>query len=265
MEKDCQSTSLHALTAGGFAALGRVATALGEDDDATRFASLAGEIGEAVRLHFWDEREGAFRDGIKDGEPIDSHYPISSALPSLLGLTSPEQERRLGDYFSRALDRIEGENKAMFTSPYGGFYVLGALYRAGRAGLAERFIRHGWSRMVLAGADTAWEHFTDEASQCHAWSGGPTYYLSSQALGVRLGFPVPRGPESVEIAPQAETLAWARGVVPHPAGPIRVDWRVEGDDLRVECSVPDGVEWRVAPRGRLADKRLWVNGELREQ
>jgi hypothetical protein len=50
--------------------------------------------------------------------------------------------------------------------------------------------------------------------------------------------------------------------VPHPRGDIDVDWRIEGDLLRLTVSVPDGVGFRVEPRGRLAELRLEVNGQV---
>ena len=64
------------------------------------------------------------------------------------------------------------------------------------------------------------------------------------------------------IAPRADSLSWARGTVPHPRGDIRVDWRIDADLLRLSVSVPDGVRYRVEPRGRLASLRLELNGQL---
>jgi len=95
---------------------------------------------------------------------------------------------------------------------------------------------------------------------CHAWSSGPTFYLSSQVLGVDLGFPVPRDPARLVIAPTSDTLSWAAGVVPHPRGTVSVSWRREGQALHLTCAVPRGVRWTVRPGGALAGLRLWSNG-----
>jgi alpha-L-rhamnosidase len=120
-------------------------------------------------------------------------------------------------------------------------------------------MRREWGRMALEGSDTVWENFDADASLCHAWAGAPTYHLSTKVLGVPLNFPELTGSDELIIAPQSESLAWARGVVPHAAGPIRVEWRIDGEYLRVNCDVPKGIKWRVAPLGRLRAKKLIVN------
>jgi alpha-L-rhamnosidase len=263
MEKTCRNTALHAAACGALETLSRLAERLGSKKDQHRYAEAASGLAAAMRKTFWDSGVGAYRDGTKGGKPIDSHFLCSSAWPSVFGLTTDAQERHLREYFDRTLDDLGSEAKQMLTSPYGAFYVLGALYRNGNVDLAERFMRGAWSRMVLAGADTTWEHFSDSDSQCHAWSGSPTFYLSTQMLGVDLGWPVSSDPSRVRIAPASETVEWARGVVAHPAGPVRVAWRIEGERLIVDCDVPDQVRWSVEPQGRLANKQLWVNGRRR--
>ena len=265
MPRDSINCCMHALMAAGLAALGRLARRLGKETDARRYARLSRQVAAVVRNVFWDDKAGAYRDGLDpDKQPINQHLCASSGWPSLFGITTPAQEARLREHYRQRLAELGdagAEMKQMETSPYGAFYLLGAMYRQGHADIAEWFMRLAWSRMILAGADTAWEHFTPESSLCHAWSGAPTYYLSSQALGVPLGFPEPLDPEEIVIAPQSATLEWARGMVPHPAGPVYVEWRIENGRLMVTCDVPRGVRWRVRPRGRLAELELWVNGK----
>jgi alpha-L-rhamnosidase len=265
MVRDSTNCCMHALMAEGFAALGRLAGRLGETDDARKYAKLSKQIAALVRHVFWDEKTGAYRDGFtKDEKPIRQHLCASSGWPSLFGITTPAQEESIRAHYLKRLAELgdaDAEMHKLETSPYGAFFLLGAMYRQGHADIAEWFIRLAWSRMILAGADTAWEHFTDESSLCHAWSAAPTYYLTSQALGVPLGFPEPLDPKELVIAPQSATLEWARGLVPHPVGPVYVEWRVEGARLMVTCDVPQGVRWSVRPRGRLAEKELWVNGK----
>ena len=60
----------------------------------------------------------------------------------------------------------------------------------------------------------------------------------------------------VVVAPQSETLEWARGTVPHPLGEIEVRWQVRGDTLFIDVGAPDGVTVEIAPRGRLAKLKL---------
>lgn len=256
------NAAMHALYAQGFAALARLAELLGKKGDAKRYREVAASVVKTVRRFFWDSARGAYRDGLDQKlKPLREYHSASSAWPSLYGMTSSAQEKQLVEHFAARLPNVGVALKGDETSPYGGFYILGALYRHGHVEVAERFMRDGWGKMIEAGADTAWEHFTDESSQCHAWSGAPTYYLLTGTLGVPLGFPEPLDPKRITIAPQAESLTWARGRVPHPLGTIEVDWRIEGDRLMVDYTAPKGVKCTVVPRGRLAKKELWVNGK----
>src|SRR6185312_10149699 len=105
--------------------------------------------------------------------------------------------------------------------------------RHGHARAAEAYMRRYWAPMLEDPEGTLWEHFDRSGSSSHAWSAAPTYYLSTEVLGVRLGYPTPEGLDNVTIAPRADSLSWARGVVPHPRGNISVDWRADGQVLHL--------------------------------
>ncbi|MGB3619300.1 MAG: alpha-L-rhamnosidase C-terminal domain-containing protein, partial [Catalinimonas sp.] len=269
IDKEAELTTLHVLIARSLRSMSRVAERLDKPADARRYAQQADELTAYIQTKFWDEAKGAYRDGFNaDGTPIDNHYAISSAWAVLFDVATPAQTERILDHLEAELEDIGEEARNRKVTPYGGFYVLGALYKHGRPDVAERFVRKYWARMIDYLDDTAWENFSSGidggGTLSHAWSGGPTYYLTTQTLGVDLGFPTPAAPDEVLIAPQAEGIDWARGTVPHPQGAVEVDWRVAGDVLFLDYTAPEGVRVRVAPRGRLAEKQLWVNGERAE-
>jgi hypothetical protein len=194
---------------------------------------------------------------------MDKRSGVTSAMCSLFGVTNAEQEAALMRFYQALLDNAKPGNNEPVVSAYAAFYLLGALYSHGQAAFAEDFMRRSWKPMVDAGSDTIWEHFNSSDSLAHAWSTAPNYYLSTRVLGVRLGFPEAADFDTILIAPEAETIDWASGTVPHPHGPVSVGWKVDGTRLVMTCKVPEGVEWRVAPVGRLAGLDLWVNGEKR--
>jgi hypothetical protein len=254
------NTAYHALLARALSSFADVARRLGEAELAARYDESSREVARLLDTHFWDAAAGAFIDGRRAGVASASHLPISSAWPSLWGLTSAAQQLALLPFWQEQLGADAPRSTAV--SPYGGFFVLGALYRHGHAALAEGYMRRYWGPMLADPDGTLWEHFDRrEGTSSHAWSAAPTYYLSTEVLGVGLGYPEPQnlGDELV-IAPRAETLSWARGVVPHPRGDIGVDWRIDGDLLRLSVDAPPTVRYRVAPRGRLARLRLVLNG-----
>ena len=258
-ERGDRNASLHALLTRCFAAMSSMAAKLGEKADVKRYADAAADLAKVTREKFWDPAAQAYRDGFKDGKPLEHHTPCSSAWAVLYDVAAPNQFESIKTHLQAVLSKSQAKPDRRL-SPYGGFYLLGALYKLGQVKLAEDLMRREWGRMALEGSDTVWEQFEAHASLCHAWAGAPTYYLSTQVLGVPVGFPELEPSAELVIAPQSETLSWARGVVPHKSGPIRVDWRIDGDHLRVTIDAPAEVKWRVAPVGRLAQKILSVNG-----
>ena len=156
-------------------------------------------------------------------------------------------------------------------STFYGFYVLGALAKAGHADAALDLIRTYWGGMLDLGATTFWEDFDlawtpnatriDELvpegkkdihgdcgaycyegfrhSLCHGWASGPTAWLSQHVLGVS---PAAPGFARARVAPLLGDLDWAEGTYPTPRGPIRVRHEKRPDGtLRSWVTAPAGI------------------------
>ncbi|MGB3799575.1 MAG: alpha-L-rhamnosidase C-terminal domain-containing protein [Lewinella sp.] len=240
----------------------RFAELIGSQEDAFFYAEAGQTLARAIQSQLILPESGLFTDGIKDGQRIDNSYPISSIWPYLAGLVDPADADVVLDHVAGQLADIGAEPREKLVTPYGSFYVLSALLESGRTGSVESFIRQQWGPMIYKRNDTAWENFDDVAlgTLSHAWSGSPTYLLSAYTLGVKLGWPNAVPMDTILVEPQAETIDWAEGTVPHPAGPVRVRWELRGASLWVEVSGPEGIPIRVQPRGRLSTADLWVNG-----
>ncbi len=260
IERDGISGPLNALISAAWRALAGLARFLGGDADAQKFETLAEETAATVRRHFWDPVNGAYADNLKDGKRRGPCHPAASAWCSLFGITTPVQERSILDHYKLVMRRQLPRNPEAFGTSYAAFYLLGSLYKNGHEAFAEEFIRRAYAAMAEAG-DTIWEHFHPRASLVHAWSTAPNYYLSTRILGARLGFPEPADYGRVLIAPQAETVDWAEGAVPHPRGLVQVSWKIEDGRLDLEYQAPEGVPVDVRPQGRLARLELRVNGQ----
>jgi alpha-L-rhamnosidase len=262
IDKEATLTSYQTNIYAAFHEMAFLAEKLGKNADALKYRKWANETAEMIRNKFWDPASGNFFDGIKNGKFLETRFPGSSTYPSLWGITTFEQDFHLAEYFADALINIGPPvNRKQLTTPYGGFYALASLYRNGNAALAEQFIRKHWGKMVLEANDLTWEDFnrSDHSTMSHAWSASPTYYLSSEVLGVNLGFPLQLSPDTIYIMPQSETLQWARGTVPHPAGDISVSWRIAGDNLFLLYQTPPDIPVVVKPRGRLSRYKLIIN------
>lgn len=93
-KKEVNNTAYHALLARSCRVMARLAKMTGREKAAITYDRAVTELTTALHRHYWDEATGAYRNGIKRGTPIDHHYPISSAWPSLFDLTTDQQEAR---------------------------------------------------------------------------------------------------------------------------------------------------------------------------
>jgi alpha-L-rhamnosidase len=271
INKDADLAAYQALMAKSFQTMSLLAGKLGHMEESQLYAGEAVRLEKVVSSLFWDPGKGAYFDGFAEGVPIDHHYPVSSIYPLLFDVCPEGQKAPILQYLDIELQDIGEETRNRKITPYGSFYLFSALYREGRADLAERFMIQYWSRMILQGDDTSWENFDirgedagGQGTASHAWSGHPTYFLSTEVLGVNLGFSRSFDPAVIEITPQSETLSWARGTVPHPAGPVHVDWRIAGDRLVMNVTLPKEMEYRVHPRGRLSLLALDLNVKIED-
>jgi len=238
------------------------------DTEQIRIAyNRANETKKMINEVFWGgSANGVFFDGIdKNGKYLTSRFPNSSLIPMAYDITQNGQDELIMRNVEFDLLGIpspfEKENITRTTS-YGGFYALAGLYAKGNAKLAEEYMIKRWSPMIYTGNDTAWEDFdysNGTWTLSHAWSCGPTYFLSTETLGVKLGYPELFDSETITIAPQSEKLTWAKGTVPHPKGLVSVSWRVAGNNLYLDYTAPEGTPVKVEPKGRLAEYNLIIN------
>jgi alpha-L-rhamnosidase len=248
MDRGGINCALNCFYESGFRHGAKVLDLLGEPDEAEKWRTRANGLAEAIRREFWSEEHNAFVDRLRSDVPETEPSVPANALPLLFDIADERQKAGAISYVEAAMAKNfrvaepEGNDDCNVTG-YFSYYALGVLYRFGKVAQAEQFIRTYWGRMLEQGAWTCWEFLVDRASRCHAWSSSPTHYLSTQVLGVRLPDRADAG--TVEIHPNPGTLTWARGVYPHPSGPIRVEWRIEDGKLCVDYDAPEGVEVAV--------------------
>lgn len=262
IDKSADLTALQSYIYASFSNLAAVAGILDKPQDVQDFKIMADELKQIMLTKCWDETAGNFVDGFKDGKVLPSRYVISSSLASVWKIPAAEQDKRIQNWFDDALINIgEPVNRKQLTTPYGGFYALASLYQSGNVATAENFIRKHWGKMASEVGDLTWEDFNLDrtSTQSHAWASSPTYYMSSQILGVDLGFPGYASPDTIYIRPQTNSVSWAKGTVPHPKGLVTLDWKIQGDVLFLNYKAPAGVPVQVQPKGRLAAYKLVVN------
>jgi alpha-L-rhamnosidase len=231
----------------------RWATALfevaGDAEGVTRSRASAKALAESIDTHFWDAAGKVWRDGFDPARnaPVEEVSQHANALAILLDLHPEAHAKIARDVLLKPAQARR--SKVVTGTPFYYAYVLEAMVKAGLRDEAIGVIRDRWGAAFLdRGMVTFGEHWEPTGSLCHAWSASPLYHLSQQVLGVT---PITPGWRQVRVAPSLAKLEFAKGIVPSPLGPVRVEWEKGGEDqLAVRLDVPDGMEVQfVSPLG----------------
>ena len=219
------------------------------DPAAAAYDAKGTALQATVERAFWDEKQACWRDGTTAGKPVEQVSQHTNTLAILLGLKPETHAAIARDVLLKSARNKR--TKTITASPFFYAYVLEALASQTLSAEAVDLIRDKWGELFLDdGATTFYEMWTVTfESHCHAWSASPVYHLMQIVLGVR---PTSPGWRSVRIAPTPATLEFARGTVPTPHGPIRVEWEKGGEDqLVVRVELPEGIEAEfVSPDGQ---------------
>jgi hypothetical protein len=150
--------------------------------------------------------------------------------------------------------------------------MLEALAKAGKYQEAMDIISDYWGAMLDLGATTFWENFEyaesvnalpiDQltnsgkfnihadggdhcyiglrGSLCHGWASGPTSWLTSHVLGIKVLEP---GSKVVQIRPNLGKLQYAEGTYPTPLGTIKVKHVKQANGkVASEIEAPEGIK-----------------------
>jgi hypothetical protein len=228
-----------------------LARALNQGEDAREFEKKAGQVRESFNRVFFDARRGLYVDG--EGSAHASLHANMFALA--FGLAPEKQIPGIADFL---------QSREMACSVYGAQYLLEALFAAGRDKYAVDLMAartgRSWWHMIESGSTMTWEAWDVQSKNNltwnHAWGAAPANILSRYVLGVR---PVEPGYKKFLVAPQPGSLAWVRGKVPTPLGPVTLNitnaaiFKLEVDlpaGARVAVSLPNRKEHQVLLDGK---------------
>jgi alpha-L-rhamnosidase len=224
------------------AMLARIAEIIGLEPDAARYAETAERVADAWRQAYLNS----------DGTTVtDTQAAYVRALS--FGLVP-------ADLRAAALDRLVELIEASDTHLSTGFLatadLLPVLADGGRADVAYALLAQrtapSWMYMVDRGATTIWEDWEgiDENGDAHESlnhysKGAVIRFLHTHTLGLRQDVDS-IGWEKITIAPlPAPGMTWARGAHDGPQGEIAVEWRIEGDSIRIAADIPAGTTARI--------------------
>ena len=135
-----------------------------------------------IREQFTDAATGFLRDCPDEPGVPRTFSVMGQALVVSTGLLPLAESAELWDRFQAF--RFLNTDDVIPTSPFGQYHVHQALARLGRLDAIVADILEKWGPMVDAGADTTWEAFEGDTSQCHGWAGIPVVSLVGMILGL---------------------------------------------------------------------------------
>jgi hypothetical protein len=215
--------------------------AAGDETDAQHYEAQAAHLREAARAAYLSPAT----------QTVGDTWQLN-ALAVLTDLDPAQNAAIWNDVFAHVKQDAPSDPEI---SPYFNAYLLDAMARTGHDREALDWMRAYWGGMLKEGATSFWEsydlrwpktdfHLSLQAdgtsgffvSLAHGWSSGPVAWLSENVLGV---LPAAPGYDAVELHPHLLGLAFVRGSVATPHGPIVVSLdQVKGLTL----DLPKGVE-----------------------
>jgi Bacterial alpha-L-rhamnosidase 6 hairpin glycosidase domain/Bacterial alpha-L-rhamnosidase C-terminal domain/F5/8 type C domain len=254
-----------------------LARATGHGGDADRWTQRGRAVAAAVNAYLWDAAAGAYLDS---GTGPVRHGQDGNAIAVVAGVADPARA-------SSALNYLAGHT----AQPYGNAFMdndtlvsggaqrvygftsypeIEARFLTGQADSAIDEIKrlYGW----MAGHDpgiTDWEgvgaggslYEGGFTSAAHGWATGVLPALTNDLLGV-----TPTGPgfSTWTIQPHPGAVAWARGQVPTPHGPLNVSWRATAANtgFTLTMTAPAGTTGDIAVPIRGTRVQVHVDGRL---
>ena len=209
------NTVINSFQYAAYATLSQVATVLGNQADAARYAGLADRVRTAINTLLLPAGAGAYVDG--EGT---THTALHATLfPVALGVAENADLPALGRFLASG---------GMACAVYAAQFLLDALFAAGQADAAHALLTSAglssWLHMMddLHATITmeAWDpSIKPNTTFSHAWATAPANVVARQILGVQVTSP---GAAELLVRPMPGPLTWMSGTVPTIRGPVRV-------------------------------------------
>lgn len=192
-----------------------------EPDKAKHYRALAQRITESVHRECWDSSRSLLAD-----TPAKKQFSQHANIWAVLTDAVPVKDQ------NTLLQKVMTDASLRQATFYFKFYLFQALKKTGQG---DAFLPQlkPWHDMIAKGLTTFAEEPDPTRSDCHAWSASPVYEFLSTVCGVNPGT---KGFKTVRITPYLGTLNQAEGVMPHPEGLIRVQYKKMGSQ-QLEASI----------------------------
>lgn len=200
---------------------------LGKREEAGVYLNRAAKVQGAI-LRFCMGDNGM----IQDGPGIDEYSQQCQVFASLTDTVDSVSARR------NLLETVHKKEEYTQCTVAMRFYLFRALEKTNLYEYTNQYW-DAWRTMISNHCTTCVESEDYARSECHAWGSLALYELPSIVLGVR---PAEPGYKKVRIKPVMGYLTYASGCVKTPVGNIRVSWKKENGEVKVDYVIPQNIE-----------------------
>lgn len=229
----------------------KAAAILGNDQQATAFATLAANIKSAFQKRFLNKETGGIGDGTEASQCVALYFH----------LIDPQYEPLVAKYLVNDIARHDNH----FTiGAIGHKMILQVLMDAGYPEVAFRLATNdtypSWGYWIRQGATTLWEEWNGNGSHNHIFLGDISAWMYKTIAGVRLP-DTANAFRSFEIRPYLfDSLRSAAAVVPSPYGRIRSEWKRTAQGLDLLVTIPVNTQARLCIPWRTG-QTIYVEGK----
>ena len=213
----------------------RMEQAFGSRTQAEHYADIAAKIRGTIRTKYWDAERGLFAD-THDHRSFSQHVNAMAVLADIV----TDDEARV------VMTRTLEDKSLIQTTIYFRYYLHRALARAGLGDLLLDNLQI-WRDQMALGLTTWAETPEPSRSDCHAWGSSPNIEFFRIILGIDSDAP---GFGRIRIAPSLCGLKQVSGSIPHPAGTVSADYKIDKRGrLTARLTLPEGTTGRFIWQG----------------
>ncbi|OJJ36310.1 hypothetical protein ASPWEDRAFT_169838 [Aspergillus wentii DTO 134E9] len=270
--------AVNAAAVQAFKGMSMVASAVGDNSSASKWASIATSLKTAINTRLWNGTLGVY--SLATSQPSDfsiagTAFSLSSGIANktqALASISHLASLQLGPGYKDA-STVSSNDPTANISPNTNGFLLPVLMEHGKANETRFLLDNLWGAMLsnestFSGA--SWEYVSQQRSPglgqytslSHPWGGAATYILSQRVAGIR---PVEFGYKTwiVEPAYTGFDLDHVESTVPTPHGDFTVSWSVKDSLFTIRVDAPAGTNGHVVLRKHWACPDLNGSGKCR--
>lgn len=211
-------------------------------EQAQRYSVRSQQLKASVKRQCWDANRQLFAD-----TPDKKHFSMhSNILAVLCGMIPPGEQAEF-------VKRIVDTKNLTRTTLYFDFY-LGRAMNLAQAGDQYYQLLGQWKDLLNLGLTTFPEGVA--RSECHAWSSSPNFEMLTTFAGIQ---PQTPGFKRVLVRPLMQNLQSVKGVVPHWAGELSVNFTRKENQLSGKVVLPSAISGRLEWNGKIVELKPGEN------